>query len=58
MCIRDKKIPPENYQEIKEILQESSESARLAYPVLTGSELREILQNIDRNMEFEINLMD
>jgi hypothetical protein len=54
----EKRIPPENYQEMKEILQESSESDMLAYPVLTGSELREILQNIDRNMEFEINLMD
>jgi len=30
----------------------------IIYPVLTDSEPREIRQNIDGNMEFEINLMD
>jgi len=30
----------------------------LVYPVLGDSEPSEILQKIDENMEFEINLMD
>jgi len=58
MCVMENRIPRENYQEIKEILEESSESDMLTYPVLTDSEPREILQNIGENMEFEINLMD
>jgi len=56
--MKEKRIPLENYQEIKEILQESSESDMLAYPVLTGSEPSEILQNIGENMEFEMNVID
>ena len=58
MCVKENRIPRENYQEIKEILEETSESDMLIYPVLTDSESREILQNIGGNMEFEINLMD
>ena len=58
MCVMENEIPRKNYQEIKEILEETSESDMLIYPVLTNSESREIRQNIDGNMEFEINLMD
>jgi len=58
MCVIESKIPRENYQEIKEILEESSENDMLTYPVLTDSEPREILQNIGGKMEFEINLME
>jgi len=54
----DKRISFENSQEIKEILQESSESDMLAYPVLKDSELREILQNIGENIELEMNEID
>jgi len=58
MCLKEKRIPRENYQEIKEILEETSESDILIYPVLTDSEPREILQNIGGELESEINLMD
>ena len=58
MCMKEKRIPRENYQEIKEILEETSESDILIYPVLTDSEPREILQNIGGELESEINLMD
>ena len=58
MCVKENRIPHEKYQEIREILEETSESDMLIYPVLTDSESREIRQNIDENIEFEINLMD
>jgi len=58
MCLMENRIPRENYQEIKELLEESSESDLLTYPVLTDSEPRKILQNIGGELDSEINLMD
>ena len=58
MCVKENRIPREKYQEIREILEETSESDMLIYPVLKDLEPREILQTIGGNMEFEINLMD
>jgi len=57
-CVKENRIPLEKYQEIREILEETSESDMLIYPILTYLEPREILQTIGENMEFEINLMD
>jgi len=58
MCVLENRVPREKYEEIRELLEESSESDMLTYPVLTDSEPREILQNISGELESEINLMD
>ena len=58
MCIKEKDIPRKNYQEIREIFEEASERELLSYPVLTDSELGEIIQSIGDNMDSETILMD
>ena len=58
MCVKEYEIPRKNYQEIRDIFKESSESDMLYYPVLTDSQPGEILQNIGESMDPEIILMD
>ena len=58
MCAKENGIPRKNCQDIREIFQESSESDLLNYPVLTGSEPVEIVQNIDETLNSETILMD
>ena len=57
-CVKEKDIPHKNYQDIREIFEEASERELLSYPVLTESELGEIIQNIGDNMDSETILMD
>ena len=58
MCIKENEILRKNYQDIREIFEESSERELLWYPVLTDSELGEIIQNIGDSMNSETILMD
>jgi len=54
MCVKEYEILRKNYQEIRDIFKESSQSDMLYYPVLIDSKPGEILQNIDEGMESEI----
>ena len=58
VCIKENEILRKNYQDIREIFEESSERELLWYPVLTDSELGEIIQNIGDSMNSETILMD
>ena len=58
MCIKENEILRKNYQDIREIFEESSERELLWYPVLTDSELGEIIQNIGDSMNSETILID
>ena len=58
LCVKENVIPHINYQDIREIFEESSERELLWYPILTDSELGEIIQNISNNMDSETILMD
>ena len=58
VCVKENDILRKNYQDIREIFEEASERELLSYPVLTESELGEIIQNIGDNMDSETILMD
>ena len=58
VCVKENDILRKNYQDIREIFEEASERELLSYPVLTDSELGEIIQSIGDNMDSETILMD
>ena len=58
VCVKENDILRKNYQDIREIFEEGSERELLSYPVLTESELGEIIHNIGDNMDSETILMD